>query len=457
VKLLKNTPSFSEFNPSIIPFQDKVIDDIYCNLDYSKGTQELLCSGSIGSSKSILGAHLVVRHCLEFRGARVAICRRALPQLRETIFTKIIEHLQQDNILEGRDYYPNESRCSIWFPKTGSEILSITWADKKSKKARSYELSCALIEEATENEESDKDVIDEILMRCGRLPHIPHKWLMFLTNPDAPSHFIYKRFFVDKNENRRVYLSKTEDNPFLPPEYIKGLKAILDPKMARRMLYGEWLDIRGETIYHQYGDEHEPDFEYTVDRTQPVYFSWDFNIGSGKPLSTIFYQKINGIFHFFDEVVIEGARTESNLEDAENRGLFKLSNTFICQGDASGKHKDTRNNLSDYDIIDKFMHSLAKEKQISYSRQVPTVNPPVRKRHNIVNAYLRNDLGQIRILVYPKAKTLREAFRLTKLKKGADYIEDDTKFFQHVGTAAGYGITWHELFDNRKKSGQREA
>jgi len=35
---------------------------------------------------------------------------------------------------------------------------------------------------------------------------------------------------------------------------------------------------------------------------------------------------------------------------------------------------------------------------------------------------------------------LAEGFSLTKLKDGAQYIEDDSKRYQHITTAAGYGI-----------------
>ena len=453
-----STPSFSSFDPSIIPFQDKVVDDVLCFYNYGLGTHEVLLSGSVGSAKSILGAHLAVRHCFEFPGARFLLARKALPQLRETIYTKVVEHLQQDSLKEGKHYFLNDTQCQVRF-SNGSEIISTTWADKKYSKVRSYEISSAFIEEGTENNDDDQQAYTEIFMRCGRLPHIPHKWLMVATNPDSPSHWLYKRFFVEKKETRHVYLSKTEDNPFLPPEYIQGLKENMDPKMARRMLHGEWLDIRGETVYHQYGDEHEISEEYKLSLFHPIYFTWDFNIGDGKPLSVTFYQLINGHFHFFDEIVIEGARTETALEEAADRGLFEPDTTFYCQGDASGKHRDTRSNLSDYEIIDRFMLKFITKdnRRLRYQRQVPVSNPPVRTRHNVVNSYLKNDLGKVRISIYPKCKTLREGFRLTKLKKGADYQEDDSKFYQHITTAAGYGICWHHINENKPRTTQRDA
>ena len=83
--------TLTTFNPYVIPMQGQVVDLVRGQWDYTKGTPEILLSGSYGSSKSILLAHLVVNHCLEWRYARVCICRRALPDLKKTIFQEILE------------------------------------------------------------------------------------------------------------------------------------------------------------------------------------------------------------------------------------------------------------------------------------------------------------------------------------------------------------------------------
>lgn len=35
-----------------------------------------------------------------------------------------------------------------------------------------------------------------------------------------------------------------------------------------------------------------------------------------------------------------------------------------------------------------------------------------------------------------------EGFRLTKLKEGADYIEDDANDYQHITTSVGYWVVY---------------
>ena len=84
--------------------------------------------------------------------------------------------------------------------------------------------------------------------------------------------------------------------------------------------------------------------------------------------------------------------------------------------------------------------------------QVPRSNPPVRTRHNIVNAYCQNDLGQHRLTVYAKCKTLDKGLRLTALKKGGSYIEDDSKPYQHITTALGYGVVYTSKLNEKKNN-----
>lgn len=260
-----------------------------------------------------------------------------------------------------------------------------------------------------------------------------------------------------------VFYSKTEDNPFLPAWYKEQLARDLDPIEAEIMLRGRWLARKsGDKIYHQYtrarnfrSERYQPNLYY------PIRISWDFNIALGKPLSAVVFQYLEDKdeFHFFDQVVIEGLRTQESLEELAGKGILDLFEEtedgrqiparFVVHGDAAGKHRDTRNNRSDYDIIAKFFGNFTQSttrQRITYELQVPAANPGIKARHNLVNAYLNNSLGEVRLFVYETAPMLDKGFRLTKLKRGAQYAEDDSVDCQHITTAAGYGIHGTKIF-----------
>lgn len=445
-----STPSYSEFDPYVIPMQACVLKALR-DADHDLGTHEILLSGSVGSAKSILMAHIVIRHCLENNRARVLIGRRALPDLKDTLFTKILEHLEG---ISQNKYKVNYSTARIKF-SNGSEIISRSWADKHYSKLRSLELSMAAIEELTENDGDDEQAYHEIKMRVGRLPHIKTPLIIAATNPDSPGHWAYKYFIEpnlgdQKHRTRHVFYSRTEENPFLPRSYIEQLKIDMDPKTAQRMLYGQWVEIRGEVVYYEYDrDTQFRDYSYKIKKEVPVILTWDFNIGEGKPMSVCCMQYHEDAFHIFAEVIIQGSRTADTIEELDGKGLLVKDYKYIICGDASGKHRDTRSSQSDYDIIRKELSS----RNLNFEYHVPLANPPVRTRHNRVNAYCKNMAGDTRLFIYKDAKTCDEAMRLTKLKPGASYIEDDSKAYQHVGTAIGYAIMSETQRAQRKPQG----
>ena len=45
-----------------------------------------------------------------------------------------------------------------------------------------------------------------------------------------------------------------------------------------------------------------------------------------------------------------------------------------------------------------------------------------------------------KLFVYKDAPTVDEGLRLTKLKSGAQYLEDDNNHYQHISSALGYAI-----------------
>jgi hypothetical protein len=453
LQLPTSTPTLCGFDPEVIPYQREVIDLVRTDFDYSAGNLEVLLSGAYGSAKSTLIAHLVVTHCLLYPGAVAGICRRARDDIKKTVWKEILDHVADDLVL-GRDYWINLSELRIRFANS-SAIEPCFWGDKRYMKFRSRKFSLLAFEEIVENDEDDYEAFKQLKARLRRIPGIPENLLIAATNPGPPTHWVY-RYFVEPNltevhPTRRVFYSLTEQNPFLDPAYLEQLRRDLSPKEALRYLKGQWIELHSEVVYYEYDSARQwrKNTDYVVDKAHPVWLTFDFNIGDGKPMSAIMFQYIDGTFHFFNECVVEGVRTADVIEEWDARGALDVADQFGLTGDAAGKHKDTRSSRSDYDII---RHELgARGKRVDY--KVPLSNPPVRTRHNRVNAYCKNDVGDCRLYLYKGCKKADEGMRLVRLKKGADYIEDDSKDFQHVTTAIGYGIMMTLAVANTKRQG----
>lgn len=454
MEIVSSTPSLPDFEP--LPKQLEVLQLIKGDLDPDEGTHEILLSGSVGSAKSILLAHLAVTHCLEYPNANFGIGRLALPDLKETLCKKIREHLSGTGI----NYRYMETTGDFRF-SNGSKIEAVSWADGNLSKLGSHEYSAFAIEELTENK--DSDFYDVILQRVNRLPHCREPFVISATNPNSPRHWAYRKLVETKSERVRAFFSNTFDNPYLPRAYIDSLIERLDPKMARRMVYGEWIEIDQERVYYAYDSDHNfKKQKYSVDERLPLRLHFDFNIGEGKPLSMVasqFKQERSddmGEWHFFAEVIVDGQRTLDCMEEAAARGLLEHGSMVIIHGDATGRNRDTRNIGSDYDIIEKFLSNFKRKngQKLNFKNRVPRSNPPLRERHNTSNAYMLGANGTRRLFVYEDCPTLDEGFRLTALRQGGQYLEDDRPRYQHCTTAATYGIMdeWFEI-QSRRNSG----
>lgn len=449
----KSGTTVDRFKP-VIPWQHKCLTDIRLRYDYKVGYHEVLLSGSVGSAKSIFLAHLIISHCIMFEKACVGVFRMSMPDLRDTIFKDLVDHLECESLVEGKDYSINNTRCQIHF-RNGSSIISRSFTDKKYTKVRSMRLSMAVFEEFIEFDEHEQ-AVKEVRNRLGRCPWVPECLLISATNPSDPSSWIYQ-YYVEgskDHETRHVYYSLTFDNPFLSKSYIMGIMRDLDEKQVLRMIFGRWIELRSDIIYHQFGDYNQPKSDYVIDPRLPIHISWDFNIGQGKPLSCCAFQVVRKdmdtyTYHFFHEVVIEGMRTLDSCEEIGDSGLLdNYGKDFYIHGDASGANNDTRSKKSDYDIIMGYFQNYVRKdgSRLNIIKKVPLANPPIRSRHNRINGLCKNVFGETFLFVYKQCKTLIKGLKLTKLKDNGSLIEDDSKEYQHVTTALGYGIIAAERF-----------
>jgi hypothetical protein len=434
IQVASAVPTLSEFDPYKVPYQIKVISLIRQEYNYNLGPLEVLLSGSVGSAKSLLLAHIVATHVILYPGAGVLVGRRVHKDMKNTIWAMIIKHYP-----DLRKYW-NKSDTTIRLPN-GSIIYGVSWDKGDYDKFRSYELSLAVIEELTEND--TMDMVTEIRMRLGRAQGVRENLLICATNPDSPSHPAYEYFIEGASESRRVFYSKTEDNPFLPKWYIESLRKTLDHKQALRMLQGQWIEINKDNVYYAYEDVNNyRDYVYKWDLSKPLDLFLDFNNSkSGKPMSIGAGQFINGQYHIGKTWIIGGMRTLDIMDEVANDGYLDMGFPMVrFFGDASGRHGDTRANKPDWDLIENFIANYRPKHRayLDYEIEVPAANPAIKARHNLVNGLCRNDLEQSNLFIYKEAKDLGKGLRLTQLKENARLIEDDSLREQHITTALGY-------------------
>ncbi|GAA0954186.1 PBSX family phage terminase large subunit [Nonomuraea longicatena] len=83
---------------------------------------------------------------------------------------------------------------------------------------------------------------DQLLARCS----VPGSKIFCTTNPDAPNHWLRKRFLLRSHElDLRWWQFQLDDNHSLDPLYVANLKAEYTGLWFRRYVLGEWCMAEG--------------------------------------------------------------------------------------------------------------------------------------------------------------------------------------------------------------------
>ena len=88
---------------------------------------------------------------------------------------------------------------------------------------------------------------------------------------------------------------------------------------------------------------------------------------------------------------------------------------------------------------------------LEYEIELPSVNPPVRTRHNITNGQLENANGECAIIVDESCYFVDAGFSNTRLSENSKYMEDQSTEGQDMSNAATYAIHYcveYEMIDH---------
>lgn len=119
----------------------------------------------------------------------------------------------------------------------GGQIIYMGFDDEL--RLGSLNLGMVAIDEAIELTEDEWNML---LTRPRNLAD-PYRQVVAATNPGTPSHFLYKTFFSGR-EGTEVFQTRTTDNPFLPPDYLKRLEG-LKGATYKRLVLGLWVAHEG--------------------------------------------------------------------------------------------------------------------------------------------------------------------------------------------------------------------
>lgn len=204
--------------------------------------REVLYSGAYGAGKTrALCIKLLMRASVP--GAREGLCRKHLITLKSTTLRTLLESDGHLPPVLPRGTYTHHKVDKIIRIKGGGEIVYFGLDDPD--KIGSYNLSGCGIDEAVEISEDDYTQLrGRIRLDVGELS----RQIYGACNPGAPSHFLAERFGLamghKPSDGCEAIQTKSEDNVFLPADYIENLKTFTGLRKAR-YVEGRWVGSEG--------------------------------------------------------------------------------------------------------------------------------------------------------------------------------------------------------------------
>jgi hypothetical protein len=279
--------------------------------------------------------------------------------------------------------------------------------------------------------------------------------VLFIGTPRGHDHFydLYQK--AHQQPGWATFQFTTEEGGNVTREELESATHELDERTYRQEFQASFENLTAGMVYYAFdrAKNVEP-LRYNSQR--PLFWSLDFNVN---PTCSVIGQRDGDEVHILDELALPDSNTWAACEAFwEKIAPLYASLHYPVQihiyGDATGSGRQTSASRTDWQIVQEFLG----RQFCQLKRRVPSTNPPVKDRVNCVNAMLRNQAGDRRLLIDPKCKQLILDFERVHWKSDAHGnaladIDKSDPARSHLSDALGYMIAYE--FGMREKAGER--
>jgi predicted phage terminase large subunit-like protein len=194
-----------------------------------------LYSGGVGAGKTMAG---VLQTLLMPAGSVGCVVAPTYPMLRDVVLPA----------LEATNAIVKPNLQAYAFELVGNRTVLLRSATHPDR-LRGLNLDWFWMDEATYCKEEAYDVL------LGRLRHDPQRY--WLTTTPKRDSWVFRRIVDAPDTDVRMITAPTTSNPFISPEFAKRLIRNYGTLLARREVFGEWVDVSGtvfKTEWIRHGD-----------------------------------------------------------------------------------------------------------------------------------------------------------------------------------------------------------
>ena len=237
--------------------------------------------GSAGSGKSCDTAQMYILRLMTQPGRNLLCIRKTEESNASSTYPELISAIHRmgvDDLWE-----TTQSPLSLKCVLTGCMVQFRGMLDERQREKlksitfKTGKLTDVWIEEATELEQEDFEIIDDRLR--GRLPDGLFYQIKLTFNPISAGHWIKARFFDRSDSETLTNVSTYLDNRFIDDAYRLRMKrrAELDPEGYRVYGLGEW-GVTGGQYFSEWRDSVHICDDFPIPRNWRRYVSLDYGL-----------------------------------------------------------------------------------------------------------------------------------------------------------------------------------
>ena len=384
-------------------------------------------SGAIGSGKSQALCQEAIRLSYLNPGRLGLMGAPTYPMLRDATQAALLEILDSNDI----PYDLNKAENSLTIRDTESRILFRPV--EEFERLRGTNLAWFGVDELTYTQE------DSWLRLEGRLRDpLATRLCGFAVWTPKGYDWVWRRFIADKVPGYHAVLAQAFENRHILakiPDFYERLRSSYDQNFYEQEVLGAYLSMEGARVYSSFKRAVNMR-KLSVDPALPLFWALDFNVD---PMSSVIAQKWRSTLYVLDEIVIRRATTRDACAEFLKRYPEHPAGVHIF-GDASGSAMQTTG-ASDYELVREYFLTHTRT-PVRY--RVPSSNPPVRDRVNVVNRQFCSASGSVHAYVDPKCAELIKDLEQVSFKADSMVIDKDRdRARTHLSDALGY-LMWQE-------------
>lgn len=329
-----------------------------------------LCSG-YGGGKTWSAARKAVHLAILNPGVDGIITEPTFPLLTQVMFPELKSALEFFNV----QYKFNKVESIFYCNINGHETRIICGSMENYERLIGINAAWCICDEFdTSKTEVAYNAYVKLL---GRLRKGNVRQMVIVSTPEG-FRAMHKIFVLEKDDSKKLIQARTQDNKYLPIDYIETLRSQYPQNLLQAYLEGKFVNLTSGTVYSSY-DRVKCDSNETIQQGEPLYIGCDFNVT--KQAATV-YVKRGEVWHAVDELV-DMYDTPDMVRTIKNK---YAKHVIYVYPDASGGSRKT---------VDASISDIALLQQAKFIVKANKRNPAVKDRILATNAAL--DKGLVKI------------------------------------------------------------